>query len=77
MKVAGACTGIFVVRGLGGMAAVIPVAVEVWMSSWENDWGHVKFGHHSRAPVDCARSCPSHRWERVPWLGAPMAPRLA
>jgi hypothetical protein len=59
-------------RGLGGIVVVIPVAVEVWMSSWWNDRGHVRSGRGSRTAVDCARSCPSHRRERVPRLGAPV-----
>jgi hypothetical protein len=65
---------ICVERGLCGIVIVTPVAVEVWMSSWWNDRGHVESGHGSRAPVDCARSRPSHRWEPmlrlggVPWL---------
>jgi hypothetical protein len=46
-----------------------PVIVEVWTSLWWNDRGHVgsKRGFHT--PVYCARSCPSHRRERVPRLG--------
>jgi hypothetical protein len=28
-------------RGLGVMVVVTPVTVEVWMSSWWNDRGHV------------------------------------
>jgi hypothetical protein len=60
-------------RELGGIVIITPVAVEVWMSSWWNDRRHVESGHGSRAPVDCARSRPSHRWERAPWLGVPMA----
>jgi hypothetical protein len=56
---------------------ITPIVVEVWMSSWWNDQGHVGSGCGSRAPVDCARSHPSHRWELVPWLGALVAPRLA
>jgi hypothetical protein len=39
-----------------------PVAVEVWMSSWENDLSHVESGRRSCTPVDCARSRPSRRW---------------
>jgi hypothetical protein len=46
---------IYVERGLGGIVIVTPVAVEVWMSSWWNDQGHVESGRGSRAPVDCAR----------------------
>jgi hypothetical protein len=53
------------------------VAVEVWISSWWNDRGHVGLGHDSRATIDCSRSCRSHQGERVPRLGAPMAPCLA
>jgi hypothetical protein len=56
---------------------VTPVAVEVWMSSWWNDRGHVGLGRDSHAAIDCARSRPSHQWERVPRLGAPTAPCLA
>jgi hypothetical protein len=71
------------VRGLGGAAAVTPVAVEVWMSSWENDRGHVESGRRSCAPVNGARSRPSCRWSghRVgprgspSCLRAPRAPR--
>jgi hypothetical protein len=58
-------------RVLGGIVVVTPAAIEVWMSSWWNDRGHVGLGHGSCAPVDCARSCPSHRREQVPWLGGP------
>jgi hypothetical protein len=47
------------------------------MSSWWNDRGHVGLGRGSRTPVDCARSHPSHRWERVLWLRAHVAHRLA
>jgi hypothetical protein len=57
--------------GLGGIVVVTPVAVEVWMSSWWNGQGHVGSGHGFRAPIDCARSGPSHRWERVLQLGGP------
>jgi hypothetical protein len=46
------------------------------MSSWWNDRSHVGLGHGSRAPVDCARSRPSHRREWMPWLGDPVAPHL-
>jgi hypothetical protein len=60
---------ICVERGLGGIVIVTPIAVEVWMSWWWNDRGHVESGRDSRAPVDCARSCLSHQWERVPRLG--------
>jgi hypothetical protein len=63
--------------GLGGTVAVTPVAVEVWMLSSWNDWGHVRLGRGSRAAVDYAWSHLSHRWERVLQLGAPVAPRLA
>jgi hypothetical protein len=68
---------ICVERGLGGIVVITPVAIEVWMSSWWNDWGHVGSRHGSRAPVDCARSHPSHQWERVPWFGGPTARRLS
>jgi hypothetical protein len=68
---------ICVERGLGGIVVVTPIAVEVWMSSWWNDRGHVGPGHGSRAPVDCARSRPSRRQERVPRFGGPVAPCLA
>jgi hypothetical protein len=64
---------ICVERGLGG----IVVAIEVWMLLWWNDQGHIGSGRDSRAPVDCARSRPSHRRERVPWFGGPVARRLA
>jgi hypothetical protein len=50
------------VRGLGGTAAITPATVEVWMSSWENDRGHIESGHGFGAPVDCAWSRPSRRW---------------
>jgi hypothetical protein len=56
--------------------AITPVAVEVWVSSWWNDWGHVGSGCGSRALIDCARSRPSHRWKGVPWLGGPWLPVL-
>jgi hypothetical protein len=46
-----------------------PIVVEVWMSLWWNDRGHVESGRGSHAPVDCAQSRPSHQWERVPRLG--------
>jgi hypothetical protein len=68
---------IYVERGLGGIVVVTPVAVEVWMSWWWNDRGHVGLGRGSCATVDCAWSRPSHRRERVPRLGALVAPRLA
>jgi hypothetical protein len=68
---------ICVEREVGGIVVVTPVAVEVWMSSWWNDRGHVGSGRGSRAPVHCARSRPSHRREWVPWLVAPVAPRLS
>jgi hypothetical protein len=48
----------------------------VWSSSWWNKRGHVRSGHHSRAPIDCARSCLSHRQEWVPQLGASWLPIL-
>jgi hypothetical protein len=47
------------------------------MSSWWNDQGHVGLGRGSCAPIDCARSRLSHRRERVPRLGVPMAHCLA
>jgi hypothetical protein len=56
-------TWICVEGGLGGIVVIPPVAVEVWMSSWWNDRGHVGSERGSRAPVDCARSHPSHRRE--------------
>jgi hypothetical protein len=64
-------------EGLSGIVVITHVAVEVWMPSWWNNQGHVGSGRGSRALVDCARSRPSHRWERVPRLGAPVALRLA
>jgi hypothetical protein len=64
-------TRICVERGLNGIVIVTSIAVEVWMSSWWNDWGHVESGRGSRAPIDYARSCLSHRWEQAPWLGGP------
>jgi hypothetical protein len=63
-------------RGLGGIVVVTPIAAEVWVSWW-NDRSHVGSGCGFRAPVDCVRSRPSHRRERVPRLGAPVAPHLA
>jgi hypothetical protein len=68
---------ICVERGLGGIVVVTPVAIEVWMSSWWNDRGHIGSGRGSYALVNCARSRPSHRQERVPRLGVPVAHRLA
>jgi hypothetical protein len=62
---------ICVERGLGGIVIVTPVAVVVWMSWWWNDQGHVESGRGSCAPIDCAQSRPSHRWEQVPRLGSP------
>jgi hypothetical protein len=47
------------------------------MSSWWNDRGHVRSERGSHAPVHYARSRLSHRQEWVPWLGAPVAPRLS
>jgi hypothetical protein len=67
---------ICVERRLGGIVVVTPVAVKVWMSWWWNDRGHVGSGCDSRAPVECAGSHPSHRWEQVPRLGAPWLPVL-
>jgi hypothetical protein len=67
---------ICVERGLGGIVVVTPVAVEVWMSPWWNDRGHVGSGRGSRTPVDCDRSRPSHQRERVPRLGPPWLPVL-
>jgi hypothetical protein len=74
MKVGVACAVIFVVRGLGGV--VTPVTVEVWMSSWENDRGHVKSGRGFGALVDCTWSHPSRRWSEH-HTGVPVAPRFA
>jgi hypothetical protein len=65
---------ICVERGLGGIVIVTLIAIEVCVLSWWNDWGHVESGRGSRAPVDCARSHPSHPWEQgavvrgSPWL---------
>jgi hypothetical protein len=64
-------------RGSGGIVVVTPVAVEVWMSSWWNDHGHVGSRRGSRAYVDYARSHSSHQRERVPRLGGPMSHCLA
>jgi hypothetical protein len=50
---------------------VTPVAVEVWMPLWWNDLGHVESGCGSRAPVDRARSRPSHRWSGCCGWGSP------
>jgi hypothetical protein len=47
---------ICVERGLGGIVIVTPVAMEVWMSSWWNDRGHIESGRGPRASVCCARS---------------------
>jgi hypothetical protein len=41
-------------RGLVGIVAVTPIAVEVWMSSWWNNPGHVGSEHGSHAPIHCA-----------------------
>jgi hypothetical protein len=41
-------------RGLGGIVVVTPVAVELCMSSWWNDQGHVGSGHGSCAAIDYA-----------------------
>jgi hypothetical protein len=68
---------ICVERGLGGIVVVTPIAVEVWMSLWWNDQGHVGSGHGSRAPIDYARSRPSYRRERMPRLGVLVIHRLA
>jgi hypothetical protein len=67
---------ICVKRGLGGIVAITTITVEIWMSSWWNDRGYVGSGRGSRAPVDCARSRPSHRRVRVPRLGGPCPPVL-
>jgi hypothetical protein len=75
-RMGGTGAWICVEKGFGGIVVVTPVAVEVWMSWWWNDRGHVGSGCCSRAPVDCARSHPSHRWERVLRLGAPWLPLL-
>jgi hypothetical protein len=76
-RMGGTGTWIHVERVVGGIVSVTPIAVELWMSWWWNDQGHVRSERGSRAPVHCARSRPSYRWEWVPWLGSPMAPRLA
>jgi hypothetical protein len=47
------------------------------MSWWWNDRGHVRSGRGSRAPVDCARSHPSHWREWVVQLGPPWLPILS
>jgi hypothetical protein len=62
-------------EGVGGTVAVPPVAIAVWSWWWWNDQGHVGSEHGYRAPVRCARSCPSHRrgWAPQggpPWLSA-------
>jgi hypothetical protein len=46
----GPCVRICVERGLGGTVVVTPIAIEVWMSSWWNDWSHVIWYHGSHAP---------------------------
>jgi hypothetical protein len=56
--------------GLGGIVVITPVTIEVWMSSWWNDQGHIRSECGSYAHVHYARSRPSHRQEWVPWLGA-------
>jgi hypothetical protein len=45
---------ICVKRGVGGIVAITLVTVEVWMSPWWNDRGHVGSGRGSRAPVHYA-----------------------
>jgi hypothetical protein len=67
---------ICVERGLGSIVVVTPIPVEVWMSWWWNDRGHVGSERGSRATVDYARSHLSHRRERVLRLGAPWLPVL-
>jgi hypothetical protein len=44
-------TRICIERGLGGIVVITPIAVEVWLSSWWNDRGHVGSGHGSCASV--------------------------
>jgi hypothetical protein len=61
---------IYVERGLGGIVVVSPITVEVWLSSWWNDRGHVGSGRGSRAPVGCA-------WSRAMVWRAPVAHRPA
>jgi hypothetical protein len=75
-RTGGTGTRIRVERGVGGIVAVTPIAVEVWMSSWWNDRGHVGSEHGPGAPVHCAWSLLSYRREWVPWLGAPWLPVL-
>jgi hypothetical protein len=60
-------------RRLGGIVAVTPVAVEVWMSSWWNDWGHVGSERGSHVPNHCVRSRSSHRAEMGAVVRGPMA----
>jgi hypothetical protein len=75
-EVDGAYAGIFVARGLDDIAAVTPVVVEVWMSSWWNDRGHVESGDHSFASLTMHGHV--HHVDRVSIVvGAPVAPRLA
>jgi hypothetical protein len=56
---------------------ITSIVVEVWISSWWNDRGHVRSGRDFRAPVDYARSHPSHRAGAGAVVRAPVAPRLA
>jgi hypothetical protein len=51
--------------GVGGIVAITPIAIEVWTSLWWNDRGHVGSERGSHAPIHCAWSCSSDRWEWV------------
>jgi hypothetical protein len=64
-------------RGLGGIVAVTPDAVEVWMSGGGMTRVMLGQARGSHVPVHCARSRLSHQREWVPQLGAPVAPHLA
>jgi hypothetical protein len=59
-RMGGVCAQICVERELGGIVAVTPIAIEVWTSSWWNDWSHVGSKRGSHVPIHCVRSCPSH-----------------
>jgi hypothetical protein len=76
-RMSSTCAQICIERGLGGTVTVTPITVEVWMSSWRNDRGHVWI----RARFPCSyslctvMSVPSAGMGTV--VRAPVAPRLA
>jgi hypothetical protein len=80
----GACAWICVERGLGGIVAITPVTVEVWTTSWWNEWSHVRSERSSHVqftvhghvcPIGKNGCCGGGPHGSLPCQRAPRVPR--